>query len=881
MPIDQIAGRDRERTQLEGAVERAVAGRAELVFLEGPTGSGKSTLLTALRGRVDSGELGEVEAVRLICAPTTPYGPFLELLSDLARRDRKRIVAKRALDIFKSTAPLVLQAIPTVGGAAATVFTEWLKSAEAGASVDAVPKQISDALRRLTDEESPLVVILDEAHLLDEGSSAVLGRILSEGELGRLLFVISFDPQRLPAGHSLPRLQADAGLAGLSRTIRVPPLEEPDVAAMLRGFWGNEPHPLLAAWLVERCSGNAAFVAAFIRALDDAGVVSTSGTEAQLGGTLERGPGGWEIGGALVAAVVPASLQQLAELQAGSLEPEHQTLLQGASIQGEQFSASVLVELLDADEAAVRERLAPLVARRLVVIDDDVWWNERSATWRFDPRLLQSAFYGRATESSFDRRRLHRKVAEALETIVADERRLPGRILLELARHRREAGDLAAAAGWLIRAAQTAFVSVSPRTAYDLCAEALELLDQEDDDRARAEATGLLLVAAVSGWNREFAASSTTLQARAKSGEAAARRLGDPGTLARVVYGQGLLGYARDGYAPAIALLREADALASQGEDVVGRVLLKTRLGHLLDTGEGLAAGLEMLEQARALLDDPDVAGEFDAAHVADARGQLERDIGVARYDLGDYADAANHLEAAVAALRGGAPEELVWALCYAAQLHAALGQAEAALSETEEALALLSDPTPQSTRAFLRAFRGKLLLDQGRLDEAEVDLTGALSEGLAAPHASTTPLLRIQLADLLIARERYDEAAAELDGAAAGAVGAERVVVGAYAARIRLELARGRPEPAAESAELAVAGLEGQGGAVPFFRTDDVLRCCVEGFLAAGRDATRVLEMAVEAVERRQNGLSSELRECYRETPIAKRILELVSAAG
>ncbi len=273
MPIDQIAGRERERAQLEGAVQRAVAGRAELVFLEGPTGSGKSTLLTELCGRIEADELGETEVVRLICTPSTPYGPFLELLSDLARRDRKRIVAKRALDILKSTAPLVLQVIPTVGGVAATVFTEWLKSAEAGASVDAVPKQISDALRRLTDEESPLVVAFDEAHLLDEGSSAVLGRIVSEGKLGRLLFVISFDAQRLPAGHPLPRLQVDAGLAGLSRTIRMLPLEEADVAAMLRAAWGNEPHPLLAAWLVERCSGNAAFVAAFIRALEDSGVV--------------------------------------------------------------------------------------------------------------------------------------------------------------------------------------------------------------------------------------------------------------------------------------------------------------------------------------------------------------------------------------------------------------------------------------------------------------------------------------------------------------------------------------------------------------------------------------------------------------------------------
>jgi tetratricopeptide (TPR) repeat protein len=647
---------------------------------------------------------------------------------------------------------------------------------------------------------------------------------------------------------------------------------------MLLAAWGSEPHPLLAAWLVERCSGNPAFVAAFMRALEDAGVVRRTPSGAELDGTLTRGADGWEIGGSLAAAVVPASLQQLAELQTASLEPAHRALLQGASVQGEQFAASVLVELLGEDERTLRERLAPLIDRRLVTIDDDVWWNERSAVWRFDPRLFQSVFYGKATEIPIDRRRLHGEVAAALEKVVASDPRPPGRILLELARHHREAGQPAAAARWLVQAAQAAFASGSSRGAHELCANALELLDQADDDRTRAEATGLLLVSAVAGWSREFAASAATLEARAVSGEAAARRVGEPGPLAQVLYGRGLLAYAREGYAPAIALLREADALAAEAGDLVGRVLLMTRLGHALDTGEGLGAGVEVLEHARELLDDPGVGASLDATRVAYARAQIERDLGVARYDLGDYAEAAKHLDAALVGLRHGAPEELAWGLCFRAQLLAALGRPKEALRDVEEGLAAL-DSEPQSVRAFLLGLRGKLAFDAGRVEAADAELAAAVAEDLAAPHVTVTPILRILRSDVLVASEEYERADVELRGAAAEAAGAARAVVGAHAARVRLELARGRPDAAGDSAALALAVLSEQGGAVPFFRTDEVLWWCAQGLLAAGRDAAAVRSRAVEEVERRLAGLSPELQDSYRETAVATGIRALAGA--
>jgi predicted ATPase len=126
----ELYGREDELDQLGRIFAGAATGAGRLVFLTSPTGGGKSTLTEALRASVDAGELGELEALRFVCMPSTPYGPFLELLSDLASRDRKRIVAARARKILTVTAPLALKAIPAFGELAAAGFTErrWTRS---------------------------------------------------------------------------------------------------------------------------------------------------------------------------------------------------------------------------------------------------------------------------------------------------------------------------------------------------------------------------------------------------------------------------------------------------------------------------------------------------------------------------------------------------------------------------------------------------------------------------------------------------------------------------------------------------------------------------------------------------------------------------------
>jgi hypothetical protein len=171
---------------------------------------------------------------------------------------------------------------------------------------------------------------------------------------------------------------------------------------------------------------------------------------------------------------------------------------------------------------------------------------------------------------------------------------------------------------------------------------------------------------------------------------------------------------------------------------------------------------------------------------------------------------------------------------------------------------------------------RARLALEAGETDEAAADMEAALAEALAARNVATTALVRILYAEVAVGLARFGAAASQLDQAAKESYGAARVIVGVHATRSRLELARGNAAAAADSAELALSELAKSDGAVPFFRTDEVLWSCAQALLAAGRDAGETIALARAAVERRMAGLPPEEAQAYRATPVVAGIAAL-----
>lgn len=189
-------GRDDERERLAQLVRGAEQGRSFAVLVEGPAGIGKSVLIEA--ALAEAGDVTILRAAGYESERDIPYGGLSALLAPvLELRDRLAEVQRSAL-----AGALALEDAP-----ARDRF--------------AVPAALL-ALLGAAAEERPLLVVVDDAHWLDDGSREALlfvaQRLVAEG-VGVLIAARDSDGGPLEA-------------PGLQR-LRLEPLERDDALAVL------------------------------------------------------------------------------------------------------------------------------------------------------------------------------------------------------------------------------------------------------------------------------------------------------------------------------------------------------------------------------------------------------------------------------------------------------------------------------------------------------------------------------------------------------------------------------------------------------------------------------------------------------------------------
>jgi len=431
-------GRETELALLKGALNDAMEGSGSVWLIGGESGVGKSRLLNEVRTQA------LVSGAQVLQGQGVVEGG---LAYHAWRLPLRRLVLSSDLTDFE--VGVLEQIVPDIAELLGRSVSP-VPQLEGQAGQQRLMQAIVDLFR---DQKQPVVLILEDLQWMVE-SLDVLRVLIPLTETLPLLILGDYRnderpnlPDELP-GAQVIRLErlTDEGIEQLS-------------SSML-GEQGKQPH--LVALLKKETEGNIFFLVEVMRAL------------AEQAGRLS------DIGRAtLPHHVFAGGVQQIVKRRLNRISDADRALLRFAAIAGRQIDLDLLRKLSpDTTEAQLDDWLT--ACTNAAVLDK---MNER---WQFAHDKLRAGTLSDLTEE--ERKVLHRKVAEALQDLHADN--LPEYAAV-IADHYEEAGDMQAAVPWLERAGKHAQSSYAPEAAIrhyrtalqfspvtaDSSAERLQVLD--------------------------------------------------------------------------------------------------------------------------------------------------------------------------------------------------------------------------------------------------------------------------------------------------------------------------------------------------------------------------------------------------------------------
>ena len=166
------------------ALRHAAEGSGKAIVVLGPEGAGKSRLLAEWRALAQSEGALVVEG-RAVAEDRTPYRPVLDVLSALTRRGGSAGAPARAA--------LARVARLAATGADAPPISRLTEESSRLALFDEVLAAL-EATRRTEAGERPLVVLVDDLHLADRATAALLSFLFKAAESRPLVVAAAAEP---------------------------------------------------------------------------------------------------------------------------------------------------------------------------------------------------------------------------------------------------------------------------------------------------------------------------------------------------------------------------------------------------------------------------------------------------------------------------------------------------------------------------------------------------------------------------------------------------------------------------------------------------------------------------------------------------------------
>jgi DNA-binding winged helix-turn-helix (wHTH) protein/tetratricopeptide (TPR) repeat protein len=460
-----LVDRRNARARIEKSLERAMRGERQVVFVTGDAGIGKTTFVDLfVRGagglqpglRIARGQsvegFGGQEA----------YYPMLEAIDQLIRASDDGSL----VEALAKRAPTWLLQFPAL---VKPGQREALERDTAGATRERMVREACELVEAVTADHT-LILVLEDLHWADPSTLDIISTFARRQGAARLLIVGTLRRPTAAAQSPLSRLRQDLAIHDLCGEVALEAFEPAEVSEYLSLEFGDASFGVdLTGPIHRHTGGNPLFVTAMVRDLVASGIVVRDGDAWTLTAPVER-----------IEPSVPASLQDMLNLQFDQLADADQRTLRKASAIGERFAAwTVAAAAADIDEVeSICERLAE---RRLFIRAagmGELADGTLSAYYEFHHSLYRQAIYRRLSEVS--RSKLHRLIGERLETLFG-----PAALALapEIALHFEKAHEYARAIEYLMHAAGHAARRFAVRDSVDVLQHAAGLVGRLPFDR--------------------------------------------------------------------------------------------------------------------------------------------------------------------------------------------------------------------------------------------------------------------------------------------------------------------------------------------------------------------------------------------------------------
>lgn len=504
-PVPVFVGREAELSVLNGYLDKALGGQAQVVFVSGDAGSGKSALLQAFMRRSVAAH-PDLAVGWGICnaffGRGDPYLPFRDVLNMLAGGIESlyssSTIVQNQVNHLRVSFPLVLQTLVEHGPSlvnsffsgstlaaqvATTPLSErpWEQRIEKPGAREPVSsgaqeksqlfEQYTDVLRSISSRH-PLLIFLDDLQWMDPGTGRLLFHLVRRLQNSRILIAGAYRAEEVALGrnggrHPLEPLLNEFRSSFGEILIDLDRVREVSGRDFIDAFLDTEPNRLDETFrqeLYRRTQGQPLFTIELLRNLQEREEIFPDEQGCWIAATHLN----WDNLSPQVEGIIGERI--------GRLDRELQDLLLAASVEGEQFTVQVLERVQGSTERIILRQLSRELEKRHRLVQElgeICVGGRRLVRFRFVHGLIQQYLYHELGDA--ERAALHQEIAETLQMLYKED---IAAVAVPLARHYREAGVRGKAVEYLLQAGDQARSLYAHQEAMDHYQQALAYLKE-------------------------------------------------------------------------------------------------------------------------------------------------------------------------------------------------------------------------------------------------------------------------------------------------------------------------------------------------------------------------------------------------------------------